>query len=131
MKVENQDQQYSENELTWASLCHFSALMGLVWWVPISHNWIPAGHLIAPLVVWLIKRGTSPYIDINAKEALNFQMTVTFYALILGLLPLGFVSTYGITALAIFSACFAIKAGVFVSKGKPFRYPLILLRLLR
>ncbi len=131
MQAQHHDPQYSENELTWAGLCHFSALMGLIWWMPVYYNWIPVGHLIGPLVVWLIKRKSSPYIDTNAKEALNFQMSITFYALILGLLPLGFFSIYGITALAIFSACFAIKAGVHVSKGKPFRYPLTPLRLLR
>ncbi|MBW1976247.1 MAG: DUF4870 domain-containing protein [Deltaproteobacteria bacterium] len=43
----------------WASLCHFSALLGAVWWIPVKGMWIPCGQIIAPLGVWLIKRKTS------------------------------------------------------------------------
>ncbi len=132
MKIENRNPDHSESELTWASLCHFSALMGLVWWAPIffSH-WIPVGHLIGPFVVWIIKKGSSPYVNANGKEALQFQLAITLYALILSVLPFEFLSTYSVTGLVVLSGFFAVKAGVHVSKGKHYRYPLVPWRFLQ
>ncbi len=131
MEVPPLEEKLTEAELTWGSLCHFSALMGLVWWAPVFHNWVPVGHLVGPLLVWILKRKSSPYVDRNGKEALNFQLFVTVCALLLSFLPFGLLSTYAVTGLAVCSACLAIKAGVRVSNGKPYRYPLIPWRLLQ
>ena len=52
------------NVRTWTALCHASALLGVFLHFP--------GHLLAPLIVWLVKRDESPEIDAHGKEALNF-----------------------------------------------------------
>ena len=62
---------------TWATLAHLGGfgfvLFGL-------------GHIIIPLVIWLFKRDDDPFIDDQAREALNFQLSVSIYMLIAGAL---------------------------------------------
>lgn len=62
------------NARTWAVACHLSALAS---WV------IPFGNLLGPLVVWLAKRNEDPFVDEQGKESLNFQLSVTLYAVVL------------------------------------------------
>ena len=46
----------------------------------------PLGNILAPLILWLIKRTDSPYLDRAGKEAINFQISYTIYAIVAGLL---------------------------------------------
>jgi uncharacterized protein len=52
----------------WAMWSHLSALGGLVF---------PFGNILGPLVIWLSKREEIPEVDVNAKEAMNFQITMS------------------------------------------------------
>ncbi len=65
---------------TWNVLCHASALLGFFF------PW--AGHILAPLIVWLVKRGDSAEIDAHGKESINFQLTMLIYSVISGILCL-------------------------------------------
>jgi uncharacterized Tic20 family protein len=44
---------------TWGMACHLAALAGLV---------IPFGNIIGPLVVWLMKKNESAFIDDQARN---------------------------------------------------------------
>src|SRR5580765_8483693 len=71
---------------TWCVLCHASALLGLFFHF--------LGHLLGPLIVWLVKRGDSPEIDAHGKESLNFQISMLIYNLVAAvfcLILIGFV----------------------------------------
>jgi len=68
----------SESEQTWAILTHASGLLGLV---------VPLGNILGPLLLWLIKREESAFVDESGKAALNFQITWTLL-LFLALLSL-------------------------------------------
>src|SRR5438067_11311372 len=71
---------------TWNVLCHASALLGFFF------PW--AGHILAPLIVWLVKRGASREIDARGKESVNFQITMLIYSgfsVILCVVFIGFV----------------------------------------
>ena len=60
----------------WTVLCHASAFLGF---------FIPAaGHVLGPLLVWLLKRDESPEIDAHGKESLNFQLSMFIYTAALG-----------------------------------------------
>ena len=106
--------------LTWGMLCHLSAL---AWFLPF-------GHVLGPLMVWLLKKEDHPFIDEQGKESLNFQISMTIYGFIAGLsifigigivlLPVIFIADIGLTIIA------AIKA----SNGEDYRYPLTI-RLIR
>lgn len=81
---------------------------------------------IPALVVWVIKKDDSSYITAQAKEALNFQITVLiaqFIAGILAFILIGFV-LMGIIWLANIVLC--IIAAISSSKGDAYRYPFTL-----
>ena len=100
---------------TWAMICHLSAFVGII---------IPFGSIIAPLVIWLIKRAESPFIDDQGKEALNLQLSVLVYAIISGLLIYIFIGYLLLLALIIFNYVMVIMAALKANRGEMFRYPL-------
>lgn len=114
----------------WACLCHFSALLGLIWWVPLSTIWIPFGHLLGPLAVWLLKKNLSPVVDEAGRESLNFQLTLTAYGIACALAFMGGISKFLVMALVAFDGFWVVQAGMTASKGKSFRYPLVFWRIL-
>ncbi len=96
-------------------LCHASALLGLFF-----HFF---GHLLGPLIVWLIKRDLSPEIDANGKESLNFQISMLIYEIIAGILCIIFIGIPILIALWILNTVFVIIASFKTSEGKFYRYP--------
>lgn len=92
---------------------------------------------VAPLLVWLFKRDEDPYIEVHAKEALNFQLTVLSVVVLMFVLAIpgivvGFVTlglafvAFAILALVATVAwvVLPILAAVRASSGEWFRYPL-------
>jgi uncharacterized Tic20 family protein len=81
---------------------------------------------IPALIVWILKKDDSEFIADQAKEALNFQITVIlaqFVAWILAWILIGFFFMFIIWALNI---VFCIIAAIFTSKGETYRYPFCL-----
>src|SRR5438552_16427588 len=64
----------SSNVRIWNALCYASALLGVFLHFP--------GHLLGPLIVWLIKRGESREINAHGKESLNFQISMIIYNIV-------------------------------------------------
>ncbi len=104
------------NVRTWNALCHASALLGVFLHFP--------GHLLGPLVVWLVKRHDSPEIDAHGKEALNFQISMLIYNVVAAVFCLILVGFVFLLVLWVLNAVFVIIAAVEASDGKFFRYPL-------
>ena len=87
-------------------------------------------HFIVPLVVWLVSKDTKPWLTAQAKEALNFQITVAIGYLIAGVastLLIGFLLFPIIWAANII---FCIVAAVQTSQGVDYKYP-VALRLIK
>jgi len=109
-------------ERQWAMFAHLSALLGLVVWA--------AGILLGPLIVWLIKRDTLPFVNDQGKEALNFQITVFLAGIVCTALIFVLIGIPLLAALAIFDLVFLIIAAVKANEGVAYRYP-ICLRLIK
>ncbi|PYI73707.1 MAG: DUF4870 domain-containing protein [Verrucomicrobia bacterium] len=101
---------------TWNVLCHATALAGF--FVP----W--AGHILGPLIVWLVKRNDSPEIDEHGKESLNFQISMLIYNVIAGVLCLVLIGFVILGILHILNLILVIIASIQASEGKFYRYPL-------
>jgi len=102
----------------------------------------PFGNIIGPMIVWLIKKDQSAFVDEHGKESLNFQITYTIILLILVGLGAGFAISSGfrgfeggialsiifflilIIFYALMALVFVIIAAVKASKGEMFRYPM-------
>ena len=110
-----------KQERTWAMWCHLTAFSGYL---------IPFGHVLGPLVIWLTKRNESKFVDEQGKEALNFQISMTIYALVASLLILVVVGFLVLFALAVIALVMVIMAAVKTYKGERFRYP-ITIRLIK
>ena len=51
---------------------------------------IPFGNFIGPIILWSINKDKSEFVDKNGKQAINFQMSILLYAVILGTLTIPF-----------------------------------------
>lgn len=98
-------------------LCHLSALSGLI---------IPFGHIIGPLVFWLLKKDEYTEVDRQGKNALNFQLSLTIYAIVAGILVVILVGFVLLAAIFLFGLIVTIIAAVKSSNGESFEYPLSL-----
>jgi|SRR5690606_15150689 len=49
-----------------------------------SRFFFPLGNFLGPLLLWVINKDKSEFVDSHGKQALNFQLSVFLYALILG-----------------------------------------------
>ena len=73
------DQPLSSDERNWATCAH---LCGLLWLFAGSGLlFLPIGAfalftILGPLIIWRSKRETMPFAAAQAKESLNFQITV-------------------------------------------------------
>jgi uncharacterized Tic20 family protein len=105
----------SQDEKMWGMLCHLGALAGYL---------IPFGNIVGPLVVWLIKKEQMPFVDDQGKESLNFQISVTIYAIVSGILILALIGFLLLPAVLIFGLVMVIIAAVKANGGEAYRYPL-------
>jgi uncharacterized Tic20 family protein len=105
----------AENDQLWASLSHFGGILGPI---PV-------------LIIWLVLKDRGPRTNVEGKEALNWQITVTIGYVALWILSAIFVFTLFIPlilnlvllALWVLNVVFSILGGVKVQGGGSYRYP--------
>ena len=107
------------------SLAVVMHLLGFCWFVFPFY-----GNVLGPLVLWLIKRGDSSYLDRVGKEVLNFQISFSIYislAIAVGTVLLIFLVgiLFYFLAAAIWVAWIVlmIVAAVKTSNGEDYKYP--------
>lgn len=69
----------------WAMLCHFSALLGWILLFSLVFIGIPVYlplNLLVPVLIWRCKKVQYPWIDLQGKESINFQISLTLYTFI-------------------------------------------------
>jgi len=109
------DEKKKDVAKTWASMCHIAAFAGYIG--------IPFGNILGPLVVWLIKKDEYELLDEQGKEAINFQISITLYAIVSAILIVVIVGIFLLIALFIIDIVYPIVAAVQTSGGKKFHYP--------
>ncbi|HEX7815647.1 DUF4870 domain-containing protein [Dyella sp.] len=115
-------------ERQWALFAHLSALAGCI----ITGPWAGWGCFLGPLIIWLIKKDTMPFVDDQGKEALNFNITMAILCVALVIItvitfglgifvtaPIGFIA--GIAWLVL-----TIVAAIKANEGVRYRYPFTL-----
>jgi hypothetical protein len=81
---------------------------------------------IPGLLVWALKKDDSAYIGDQAKEALNFQITVLIAQFIAGILAMILIGFIFIGIIWLLNIVFCILAAISTSKGETYRYPFCL-----
>ena len=102
----------------WAMFGHLSGLVG---W-----SLIPLGNLIAPLVIWQLRKDELPFAGEEAKEALNFQISLSIYFVVAVLLCVVLVGFLLVPAIYIGGVVLTIIGGIRASNGERYRYPFTL-----
>ena len=103
------------DERMWGMLCHLSTFAGYL---------VPFGNILGPLVVWLVKKDEYAFVDDQGKEALNFQISITIYSLVAGVLILALIGIPLLIAVIIFSVVMTVIAAIKANGGEYYRYPL-------
>ena len=102
---------------TLGMLCHLLAFAGLI---------VPLGSIIGPLVLWLLKKDTSPFVDDQGKESLNFQITVHIALIACFILMFVVIGIFLIPVVGILDLIFVIIASMKANQGIAYRYPFAL-----
>lgn len=113
----NEIEHSGAEERNWAMIGHLSSLSGLI---------VPLGNIIGPLIVWLVKKDTMPFAGEQAREALNFNITMTIAMVVSGILMLVLIGFLLVAIVGLAWLVLTIMAAVAASKGESFRYPFTL-----
>jgi hypothetical protein len=115
------------NNTSTAFLIHISALASYIF---------PFGGVIAPLIIWQLKKEESTYVDEQGKEAVNFNLSFALYSFVIGLSAFSsfffhfpnFIGLFGsvsiVVIIAIIRFVFIVKASIKVTNNEYFKYPL-------
>ncbi|MBU1097297.1 MAG: DUF4870 domain-containing protein [Ignavibacteriae bacterium HGW-Ignavibacteriae-2] len=103
-----------EQERKWGMICHLSAFVFFIF---------PFGNILAPLIVWILKKDKYPYVDVNGREVLNFQISVTIYLMISIILMAVLIGFLLFAAVIITNFILVVIAGAKAKEGIVYRYP--------
>lgn len=92
-------------------------------WATLAHAGVILFGFIPPLIIWLVFRERSAFVNDQAKEALNWSILMTI-AYVVGILTLVFfIGILIIIAAGIAVLVFGILAAIAANKGEQYRYP--------
>jgi len=81
---------------------------------------------IGPLIIWLLKKDESAYVDYHGKEYFNFLISYFIYSLISGILVIILIGGILLGIIAILVFIFTILAAVKAYEGEPYQIPLVI-----
>ena len=115
-----------KTDRAWETGCHLSPLALLIG--------IPVANIVAPLVIWFVRKNSSPSTDRHGRAVLNFQISITLYFAGLFLLNIitQKISSLGVLeapigicmrAWAYLNILFILRAAYDSAQGKLYQYP--------
>ena len=108
---ETPSQSPSPDEYNWGMMAHLSSVLALA---------LGGMMFLGPLVVWLVKKDQSGFVEDQAKEALNFQIAVLIAVLVCGI---SCVLSPAILVIVPAGIIYPIIGAMRANKGEYYRYP--------
>lgn len=99
----------------WGLLLHLSQLANVL---------IPFAGIIAPIVIWQIKKDEMPALDAHGKMVTNWLISSFIYLVVSGVLTVILVGLLGLLAVAVMGVVFPIIGGIKANNGELWEYPL-------
>ncbi|MGW9629915.1 DUF4870 domain-containing protein [Agromyces sp. NPDC055520] len=96
-----------EQDVQWGSFAHLGGVLGF----------------LPSLIIWLVFKDRGSFTNTEAKEALNFQITILFVYVIGYILAFIFIGLLLVWAAWIVSVVFSIIAFLKAKDGQHYRYP--------
>ena len=84
---------------------------------------IPFGNIFGPLVIWMIGKAESQFVDEHGKSSLNFQLSMLIYDIVAFILCFVLIGIPILVLLWILNTVFVIIASIKASEGELYRYP--------
>jgi uncharacterized protein len=94
---------------------HLSQLLNLI---------LPPAGIIAPIVLWQMKKEETPALDAHGKMVVNWLISSLIYFAVSGVLCIILIGFLGLLALGIMSIVFPIIGGIKANNGELWEYPL-------
>ena len=85
---------------------------------------IPFGGVVAPIVIWQIKKEEMPALDAHGKMIANWLISCLIYGAVSLVLSLVLIGILGLIALGIMGVAFPIIGAVKANNGELWEYPL-------
>jgi len=111
METSNMDKIPNNDDKNIATITHIGGTV---------FSFVPA------LIVWILKKDENPYIEDQAKEALNFQITMVLAYMLAGVLSWILIGLIFFPIIWVLNIVFCIIAAISTSKGEIYRYPFAL-----
>lgn len=100
----------TQDEKNLAMIMHVLSLVGFI--------------LLGPLIVWLVKKEESSFIDRQGRELLNFQLSIFIYSIVSLVLSLVCIGLVLLFVVSMTSLILTIIGLVKATEGKIYRFPL-------
>eukprot|EP00913_Durusdinium_trenchii_P035296 g33026.t1 len=84
----------------------------------------PIAGVIAPIVIWQIKKDELPEIDRHGRMVINWMISLTIYAVVSGILVLVLIGIVMLIALGIVAVVFPVIGAIKANQGEFWRYPM-------
>lgn len=94
---------------------HLSQLVNIV---------IPFGGVIAPIIIWQMKKDEIPALDAHGKMIVNWLISSLIYLVVSGILMIIVIGILGLLAVALMGVIFPIIGGIKANNGELWDYPL-------
>jgi uncharacterized Tic20 family protein len=96
-----------EQDIQWGSFAHLGGVIGI----------------LPSLIIWLVFKDRGSFTNTEAKEALNFQITLVFAYIVSSILVIVFIGAILLWAVWIVGVVFSIIAFLRAKDGNHYRYP--------
>lgn len=105
----------TESERTYAMFTHLAGFLSYV---------VGPLAIAGPIVMWLIRKDESAYVNDHGREAVNFNISIWLYFAIAGVLVFACIGWALLPALVVFNVVTVIIAAVRANGGAFYRYPI-------
>lgn len=102
-------------ERQWTLICHLSGFCGYLF---------PFGNLIAPIIIWSMKKEEFPMVDAQGKEVINFQISFTIWIAISAIFAFLLIGLPFLLVLPVLQIVFMIIGAMKADSGELYHYPM-------
>ena len=92
-------------------------------WATLAHAGVILFGFIPPLIIWLVFRERSAFVNDQAKEALNWSILMAIASFIGAITTIAFIGFIILPVVGIAILVFGILAAIAANKGEQYRYP--------
>lgn len=105
----------AEQVRQWTLILHLSQYAGLI---------VPFANLVAPIVIWQLKKNDMPELDAHGKHVVNWQISMLIYAAVSAVLMFVLIGFLMLGILAILYLVFPLIGSIKANNGEFWHYPL-------